>query len=66
MFQSINYKVIKSIGNNKFEVSLLESPDGTFLIHKTTYMTDTYGERIVDIGTALFAFETTVVEMEGN
>jgi hypothetical protein len=60
--------LVKSVGNRRFDIDLLQVDSGKFYIRYTNSETGAsdFSEAINDYGTATYMFDLKLMELEGN
>ena len=61
-------RVVKGLTTSKFEVELLQDPDGRYYVrYRHLYdREDQFSEYVTDFSTASYMFDLKIQEMEGN
>jgi hypothetical protein len=59
-------KIIKSIGSNNFEVTLLQLESGSYCILTTNNDIEEFSEPIRDLTNAMYVFEAKFIALQGH
>lgn len=64
--KSATAKIVKSVGDKNFEITLLQLESGSYCVLSIRNETETFSEPIRDLTNALYVFESKYLELQGH